>query len=140
MLEQIPWKSNKQNQSVTMILFTEQLQLQPRNSQQNHAQALLGSLQLMLREKLLKDKSALKCIEVVGFFKSTSRTSTENLSYYYYYYLENHKIFENKKCGSLVHFFPWWIFLPPWVSSSSHPSLFQNCHNFTWTGTAASRL
>lgn len=44
MLEQIPWKSNKQNKSVTLILFTEQLQLQPRLSQQNHAQAFLGAL------------------------------------------------------------------------------------------------
>lgn len=44
MLEQIPWKSNKQNKSVTLILFTEQLQLQPRKSQQNHVQTLLGEL------------------------------------------------------------------------------------------------
>lgn len=44
MLEQIPWKSKKQNKSVTLILFTEQLQLQPRNSQQSHAQTLLGEL------------------------------------------------------------------------------------------------
>lgn len=44
MLEQIPWKCNKQNKSVTLVLFTEQLQLEPRGLQQKRAQALLGEL------------------------------------------------------------------------------------------------
>lgn len=75
MLEQIPWKSNKQNNSVTL----EQLQLQPRNSQQNHSQAFLGALATCAKRET---SGGLKCLEVVGFLKSTSMTSTKNLNFF----------------------------------------------------------
>lgn len=68
MLEQIPWKSNKQNKSVTFILFTEQLQLQPRNSQQNHAQALLGELATCAKRETVKTKMPWSALKLWGFF------------------------------------------------------------------------
>lgn len=73
---------------MTLILFTELLQLQPRSLQQNHGQALLGELATCAKTETFKRQ---KCLEVVGFLKSTSRTSTENVNPFFFL-LENYRI------------------------------------------------